>query len=305
MWLGGTLLQLGEVDEGMAALETAEQLEPDNPDVHQRPGARVLAVPRHGAGRHRRTAPSDCAQPRRAATRTCQLSMLEALSGHLDEAETSARQAIELQERAMSGTEGLLIVGAHARLGYVHYLRGNYDAAAIEYRRELEYVTTSDHALRERTLIELHQKFSALSRARGDQEAAKRFGDMAIEAHTRRVANGADDPASRYYMAALYAAGGDVERTREHLELPLAGCPSSPGGGCSATGISIPSDLVVSILNWKDEPRDQIPNRHSSGLPPPATNQSAAVSVARSAVPMAQPASRTASPVPRCVSWTC
>ena len=43
--------------------------------------------------------------------------MLEALSGHLDEAEIAARHAIELQERAMSGTEGLLIVGAHSRLG--------------------------------------------------------------------------------------------------------------------------------------------------------------------------------------------
>ena len=69
-----------------------------------------------------------------------QLSMLEALSGNLDAAEASARQAIELQERAMSGTEGLLIVGAHARLGYVHYLRGDYDAAYAEFRRELEYV---------------------------------------------------------------------------------------------------------------------------------------------------------------------
>src|SRR5678815_2464137 len=130
--------------------------------------------------------------------------MLEALSGHLEEAEAAARQAIELQERAMSGTEGLLIVGAHARLGYVHYLRGSYDLAYVEYRRELEYVTTSDHALRERTLIELHQKLSALHRARGDQEAATRFGDMAIETHTRRVANGADDPATRYYLSLIH-----------------------------------------------------------------------------------------------------
>ena len=143
-----------------------------------------------------------------------QLSMLEALSGNLDEAEVAARHAIELQERAMSGTEGLLIVGAHARLGYVHYLRGNYDSAYVEYRRELEFVTTSDHALRERTLIELHQKLSALQRARGDQEGATRFGDMAIEAHPRRVASGADDPATRYYMAALYAGRGDVDHAR-------------------------------------------------------------------------------------------
>ena len=119
--------------------------------------------------------------------------MLEALSGHLDEAEAAARHAIELQERAMFRTEGCSSSVPTRASGNVHYLRGNYDSAYVEYRRELEYVTTSDHALRERTLIELHQKFSALQRA-GDQEATTGFGDMAIEAHTRRVASGADDP---------------------------------------------------------------------------------------------------------------
>ena len=151
--------------------------------------------------------------------------MLEALSGNLDAAEAAARHAIELQERAMSGTEGLLIVGAHARLGYVHYLRGDYDAAYAEFRRELEYVNTSDHALRERTQIELHQKLSAVHHARGDEAEALRFGDLAIQAHARRVAAGADDPATRYYIASVYARRGDVERTKEHLALPLSRLP--------------------------------------------------------------------------------
>ena len=125
----------------------------------------------------------------------------------------------------MSGTEGLLIVGAHGRLGYVHYLRGNYDAAYAEYRRELEYVSTSDHALRERTLIELHQKLSAVHHARGEAVEAQRFGDLAIEAHARRLAAGADDPATSFYIAAVYARRGDVEHTREHLALPLSRLP--------------------------------------------------------------------------------
>jgi tetratricopeptide (TPR) repeat protein len=154
-----------------------------------------------------------------------QLSMLEALSGNLDAAEDSARHAIELQERAMSGTEGLLIVGAHSRLGYVHYLRGNYDAAYAEFRRELEWVNTSDHALRERTVIELHQKISAVHHARGEDAEAIRFGDRAIQAHAHRVAAGADDPATRYYIAAVYARRGDVDHTREHLALPLSRLP--------------------------------------------------------------------------------
>ena len=225
VWLGSVFLQLGEIEEGTRALEKAERLEPDNPDVHQTL-ARAFWL-------FRGMVPEGIAELRRAIALNSeggysylQLSMLEALSGHLDEAEVSARHAIELQERAMSGTEGLLIVGAHSRLGYVHYLRGDYDAAYAEYRRELEYVTTSDHALRERTLIELQQKLSALQRARGDREAADRFGDMAIEAHTRRVASGGDDPATRYYMAALYAGRGRC-RARPRA----SGAPASPFAG--------------------------------------------------------------------------
>ena len=224
VWLGSVLLQLGEIDQGIAELKTAQELEPENPDVHQTL-ARAFWL-------FRGMVPEGIAELRRSIALNpeggyshLQLSMLEALSGNLDEAEIAARHAIELQERAMSGTEGLLIVGAHARLGYVHYLRGNYDLAYVEYRRELEYLTSSDHALRERTLIELHQKLSALQRARGDQEGADRFGDMAIGAHQRRIANGADDPATRYYLAALFAGRGDLEHTREHLALPLARLP--------------------------------------------------------------------------------
>ena len=125
----------------------------------------------------------------------------------------------------MSGTEGLLIVGAHARLGYVHYLRRDFDAAYAEYRRELEYLTSSDHALRERTLIELHQKLSALYDARGEADQSLRFGEQAITALEHRVAAGADDPATRYYVAAVYARRGDVDNTRRHLALPLSRLP--------------------------------------------------------------------------------
>jgi len=224
IWLGSALLSLGEVDQGISTLETAARLEPDHWEVHQTL-ARAFWL-------WRGMIPEGIAALRRSIALNpdsgysyLQLSLLEALSGHLDEAEASARQAIELQERAMSGTEGLLIVGAHARLGYLHYLRGHYDAAYVEYRRELEYVTTGDHALRERMLIELHQKLSALHRARGEGEAAMRFGDMAIEAHARRVAQGADDPATRYYVAAVYAGRGDVAGTLEHLALPLRHLP--------------------------------------------------------------------------------
>jgi len=225
VWLGSSLLYLGQVGEGIDALKKAESLNSDDPDVHQ-----ALA---RAFWMWRGQVPEAIAQLQRsialnpeAGYSHLQLAFLEALSGHLDEAEAAARQAIELQERAMSGTEGLLIVGAHARLGYVQYLRRDYDAALVEYRRELAYVSTGDHALRERTLIELHQKLSALHDARGEAADAERFGDLAISSHQRRVAAGADDPATRYYVAAVYAHRGDVERTKEHLALPLQRLPA-------------------------------------------------------------------------------
>ena len=224
VWLGSALSGLGRLDEGLVSLRKAVEIEPDNADAHQNL-ARAYWLTKG-------MVPEGIAELRKALTFNpeagythLQLSMLEALSGNLDAAEEAARQAIELQERAMSGTEGLLIVGAHSRLGYVHYLRGNYDAAYAEFRRELEWVNTSDHALRERTVIELHQKISAVHHARGEEAEAIRFGDRAIQAHARRVAAGADDPATRYYIAAVYARRGDVEHTREHLALPMSRLP--------------------------------------------------------------------------------
>jgi non-specific serine/threonine protein kinase len=225
VWLGSALAGLGKIDEGIASLLKAVEIEPDNADAHQTL-ARAYWLTKG-------LVPEGIAELRTALALNpeagythLQLSMLEALSGNLDAAEASARQAIELQERAMSGTEGLLIVGAHARLGYVRYLRGDYDGAYAEFRRELEWLNTSDHALRERTVIELHQKISAVHHARGETADAIRFGDLAIQAHARRVAAGADDPATRYYIAAVYARRGDVEHTREHLALPLSRLPA-------------------------------------------------------------------------------
>ena len=49
---------------------------------------------------------------------------------------------------------------------------------------------------------------------------------LAIQAHARRVAAGADDPATRYYIAAVYALRGDVAHTREHLALPMKRLPA-------------------------------------------------------------------------------
>ncbi len=223
-WLGLTQLNLGHVDDAIASLNQALKLEPDNAQAHQAL-ARTLWMGKARiaeAIEHLRRAIE--LNPE-AGYSYLQLSFLEALNGDLGAAEASARQAIELQERAISGTQGLLIVGAHARLGYVHYLRGEYDRAHEEYRRELEFLATTDHGLRERTLIELHQKLSALHDARGGREQAERFGSMAINGLEKRLAAGADDAATRYYVAAVYARRGDLDNTLRHLALPLERLP--------------------------------------------------------------------------------
>jgi serine/threonine protein kinase/Tfp pilus assembly protein PilF len=223
-WLAASLLALGQVDDGIEELRAAERLDPENADVHQSL-ARANWMWRGRVQEGINELRIAISLNPEGGYSYLQLSFLEALNGDLDAAEKSARQAIELQERAMSGTEGLLIVGAHARLGYVHYLRQEYDHAYREYRRELEYLTSGDHALRERTLIELHQKLSALHDARGDKAEAVRFGDTAIAALERRVAAGSDDPATRYYVAAVFARRGDVDQTLKHLALPLSRLP--------------------------------------------------------------------------------
>jgi TolB-like protein/Flp pilus assembly protein TadD/predicted Ser/Thr protein kinase len=219
-WLGAALVMLGRINEAVASMQEALRLEPDNADAHAALGRAFWMgkgdVPR--AIEHLRQA--IMLNPE-SGYAYLQLSFLESLNGELDAAAESARNAIALQERAISGTEGLLIVGAHTRLGYVHYLRSQYDEAYAEYRRELEFLATTDHVLRERTLIELHQKLGAVQAARGARDDAERFGKLSIQGLQNRLAAGADDPATRYYVAAVYAQRGDVQSTLMHLNLPL------------------------------------------------------------------------------------
>lgn len=219
--LGETLADMGRIDEGVAELQAGLQLAPDNAEGHSNlarqywlgKGNVDLAI------EHFRRALD--LNPDAGYTHL-QLALLYALRGDLDDAEREARAAVLLQEQAMSGTRGLLIVGARSRLGYVFYLRGCYDEAIREYRRELEFVSTGDHALRARTSIEISQKLAAAYRRKGDADTAQTYEDRAIKAFDERLAAGADDPFTRYYMAALHAMRGDVVQTKRHLEKPLA-----------------------------------------------------------------------------------
>ena len=143
----------------------AIRLEPDNGQAHQGL-ARALWV---GKGLFAEAIPEfDRAielNPE-AGYSYLQLSMLLAWEGQYDRAEEICRRAVELQEQYISGNAGLQIVGAHSRLGYVHYLRGRYDEALRAYEREMAFVSSGDHALRERTQIELNVKIGPCITAR-------------------------------------------------------------------------------------------------------------------------------------------
>lgn len=219
--LGQVLALQGAIDAGEAAIRRGLALAPESALGHSQL-ARLLWLGRgqvDEAIRHFRAAATLAPD---AGYTYLQLALLEALTGDLAAAEQSARAAVDLQARAMSGAQGLLVVGAHTRLGYVYYLAGRLDDAVREYRRELSFLLHAEHALRDRSLIEVQQKLAAAYRRLGDEATAREFAAQAVAAFDRRLAAGGDDPYTRYYRAALAAAENDVDGVVAHLARPLA-----------------------------------------------------------------------------------
>ena len=224
-WLGAGLLGLGRTDEAIAEMREAVRLDPQNGQAHQGL-ARAYWV---GKGDFAAAVPEfDRAivlNPE-AGYSYLQLALILAWQGQLDRAEEISRRAVELQEQYISGNAGLQIVGAHARLGYVHYLKGEHDEALREYERELAFIGSGDHALRDRTLLELNVKIGAAYLRQGRREDADRHFGRALKAFDARVATGADDPFTRYYIACLHALRGDTDRALDALERVARSLPA-------------------------------------------------------------------------------
>lgn len=219
--LGQACLLLGRYDEALAAIREAIRLDPANASAH------AALARAHWLGKGE--IDDGIAALERAAELNpdggytfLQLALLYALTRRYDEAEAAARKAVDLQEQYLSGAEGLQIVGAHLRLGYVFYRRGQYREAIREYERELAFLGSGDHALRERTLIETELKLSAAYWRLGDQAAADRFFERAMRAVRSRQARGADDPATTYYVAAAHGLRGDAAKAVRFLEASFA-----------------------------------------------------------------------------------
>jgi non-specific serine/threonine protein kinase len=216
--LGMSLGNLGRHEEALTALREAIRIEPRNATAHTALGRFLWA--------ERGLIEEGIVELERAVELNpemgyayLQLGLLHAISGNLERAEEVSRQAIELQEKLISGNEGLHIVGAYSRLGYVLYLKGRYQEAIDQYRREEAFLSSSDHVLRERALIEVHQKMGAAYLRMGKPEEAERQFKIATKTFESRVARGEDDPFTRYYLACLHSLRGDAEESLKCLKV--------------------------------------------------------------------------------------
>ncbi|HET7619553.1 MAG TPA: protein kinase [Vicinamibacterales bacterium] len=224
-WIASAYLMLGRADEAVASAREAVRLEPEN--AQARSGlARALWI---GQGRFaeaivefERTIELNP----EAGYAYLQLALLYAWEQRYERAEAIARVAVDLQERYTSGSAGLQIVGAHARLGYVYYLQGRSGQAVAEYEREMAFVSPGDHALREREIIELYVKLGAVAARQGRDSDARSYFDRALRAYAARIAGGADDPATRYYIACAHALRGDRDEALALLERTAAELPA-------------------------------------------------------------------------------
>ncbi len=155
-----------------------------------------------------------------------QLAHVAALLRDFPRADRAARQAIELQERGLSGREGVLIVGAYMRLGVALALQGRYEDAAAEYGRELAFLRRVDHALKDRAIVELHVHLGSALLALGRTDEGTAALRLALDAFEERLRIGADEPFTRYYVAAAWALLGEKERALDALERAAAWKPA-------------------------------------------------------------------------------
>jgi serine/threonine protein kinase/tetratricopeptide (TPR) repeat protein len=215
-FLGGAYSTLGRYDEAIASISEAVRLEPNNAGAHGSL-ARAYWLGKGMVEEAIVELEHAVAINPQAGYSYLQLVFLHTLIGNYTRAEDAAKQAIDLQEKYISGKEGLQVVGAHTRLGYCYYRQGRYDEAIAEYERELEFLKSSDHALRDRSLTELEQKLGAVYTRKGMTEEAEQHFKHAIKRFEERLGKGSDDPFTKYYMACLYSLKGDADRALKYL----------------------------------------------------------------------------------------
>jgi non-specific serine/threonine protein kinase len=215
-FLGGAYNTLGRYDEAIAEIGEAVRLEPNNAGAHGSL-ARAYWIGKGMVEEAIVELDHAVAINPQAGYSYLQLVFLHTLAGNYTRAEAAAEHAIELQEKYISGKEGLQVVGAHTRLGYCYYRQSRYDEAIQEYERELEFLQSSDHALRDRSLTELEQKLGAAYLRKGMTEESGQHFKNAIKRFEQRLGKGSDDPFTKYYIACLYSLKGDADKALKYL----------------------------------------------------------------------------------------
>ena len=220
--LGMTFIAMNRVDDAIGALKRALSIAPHDSFVHAALG-RAYYI---GKGMFR-----EAAHEYEQAVNDAQegswvapaLAHCLTYLGDFERAEQMARRAIDAQEQYLRGHEGMQIIGAYARLGHVYYLQGRYDDAIAEYYREVVFARQSDHVLKERVLIEVYQKLTSAYVRQGSMDDAREAFGHVTAGFADRLAKGADDPFTRYYVACSHAMMGNKAAAIEHLRRAIEG----------------------------------------------------------------------------------
>jgi TolB-like protein/Tfp pilus assembly protein PilF len=219
--LGWVLIAQGQDTEGFDALRRALVIDPADAGALGAMG-RALFIGRaqfdEAASWYERAL---AANPK-AGWYAMQLAHCAALLRDFVRGEAAANRAIELQQAALSGQEGVLIVGASIRLGHLRALQGRSAEAITAYMQELAFLTDVDHALRNRVIVELNVRLGAAHLSLGEMRKGRALLGVAIEAFDRRVRLGSDEPFTRYYAAAAHALMGDADTAIAFLERAAA-----------------------------------------------------------------------------------
>ncbi len=220
--LGMAFVALGRDDDALGALRRALSFASENADVHSSLG-RVFAIGkgmfREGIAEYQKALKLNPAD----AWSAQQIALCCAYIGDYEAGEEAARQAIQAQEDFISGHEGIRLIGSHVRLAHLYNLQGNYDDAISECYREIVFLRQSNHALKERTLIEVHQKLVSAYIRQGNLEDARAAYEQVTKGFAARLALGADEPFTRYYVACAAAMMGDKQAALEHLTKAIEG----------------------------------------------------------------------------------
>jgi TolB-like protein/Flp pilus assembly protein TadD len=242
---GSALITLNRDEEALAAFEGALARNPL--DASAQSGiARVHFILRGDFARAAAAYERALVLNPRAGWSALQLAHCATLLREFPRAEAAARRAIDLQQAFLSGRAGMVIVGAHMRLGHVRALQDRHREALAEYAAEMEFLRSVDHALRGRIVIELHQRIGEAHHRLGETTEARAALDLAVEAYERRMRTGAADAMSPYYAAGARALRGEREAALACLERAAAGRPRLTAARAA---------LEPALETLRDEPR--------------------------------------------------